>query len=289
MYFLRGRLPWQGIPVKNREDRYRKIMEKKMATTPEELCNGFPVQFCEYIKYTRNLLYEQDPNYDYLRNLFTSVLSADRLGIDCYYDWDKETINYFRDFKNIYNKNDNKNTNNNEPALINNNKHINTQDVNNNTKDKNSYIRFKYSGNNNSTSYNAITQGNSNSVSMVNNPGNKGSCLYGSNNNDFSGIGQKKNNQEALNRNEIIKGYIQDKKIENQNMNNNDENAELRNNLGNNENINKLYNNNNLDQQNLNQQNNIVENSGQENNIEERKFGGMNPRPEKDNKCCSIF
>ena len=29
MYFLRGRLPWQGIPVKNKEERYRKIMEKK--------------------------------------------------------------------------------------------------------------------------------------------------------------------------------------------------------------------------------------------------------------------
>jgi len=74
MYFLRGKLPWQGIPAKNKEDRYRKIMEKKIATSPEELCNGFPVQFCEYIKYTRSLLYEQDPNYEYLKNLFTTVL-----------------------------------------------------------------------------------------------------------------------------------------------------------------------------------------------------------------------
>ena len=292
MYFLRGKLPWQGIPVKNREDRYRKIMEKKIATSPEELCNGFPSQFCEYIKYTRNLLYEQDPNYDYLRSLFTSVLSAERLGIDCYYDWDKETINYFRDFKNIYNKNDDKNNNNynnNEPAITNNNKQINGRDVNNYTKDKYPYITHKYSGNNNSTSYNAKTQGNSNSVSMVNNQGNKGSCLYGSNNNDISGIGQKQNNQETINGNEIIKDYNQDKKIENQNQNNNDENAELRNNLGNKENIKELNNNNNLDQQNLNQQNNFVENNGQENNNEQMKFGGMNPRHEKDNKCCSIF
>ena len=292
MYFLRGKLPWQGIPVKNREDRYRKIMEKKIATSPEELCNGFPIQFCEYIKYTRNLLYEQDPNYDYLRSLFTSVLSAERLGIDCYYDWDKETINYFRDFKNIYNKNDDKNSNNynnNEAAITNNNKQINGRDVNNYTKDKYPYITHKYSGNNNSTSYNAKTQGNSNSVSMVNNQGNKGSCLYGSNNNDISGIGQKQNNQETINGNEIIKDYNQDKKIENQNQNNNDENAELRNNLGNKENIKELNNNNNLDQQNLNQQNNFVENNGQENNNEQMKFGGMNPRHEKDNKCCSIF
>lgn len=51
---------------------------------------------------------------------------------------------------------------------------------------------------------------------MVNNQGNKGSCLYGSNNNDISGIGQKQNNQETINGNEIIKDYNQDKKIENQ-------------------------------------------------------------------------
>ena len=286
MYFLRGKLPWQGIPVKNREDRYRKIMEKKIATSPEELCNGFPSQFCEYIKYTRNLLYEQDPNYDYLRNLFTSVLSADRLGIDCYYDWDKETINYFRDFKSVYNKNDDKNSNNNynhseSTANIN-------IDINNNNKDKNPYIRFIHPANNNNTSY-AKTQGNSNSVSMANNQGNKVSCLYGSNNNDISGIGQKQISQENLNGNEIIKDYIQDKNIGNPNPNIIDEKTELRNDLGNKENINGLNNNNNLEKQNLNQQNNFVENNVKENNNEQKKIGGMNPRPEKDNKCCSIF
>jgi hypothetical protein len=42
MYFLRGLLPWQGLKVDKREDRYKKIYEKKKITTPEELCEGFP-------------------------------------------------------------------------------------------------------------------------------------------------------------------------------------------------------------------------------------------------------
>jgi casein kinase 1 len=42
MYFLRGSLPWQGLKVDKREDRYKKIYEKKKNTTAEELCGGFP-------------------------------------------------------------------------------------------------------------------------------------------------------------------------------------------------------------------------------------------------------
>jgi len=42
MYFLRGSLPWQGLKVDKREDRYKKIYEKKKNTNPEELTLGFP-------------------------------------------------------------------------------------------------------------------------------------------------------------------------------------------------------------------------------------------------------
>ena len=98
LYFLRGRLPWQGIPVRNKEERYRKIMEKKIEVTAMELCQGFPMQFVQYINYTRNLKYEEDPNYNYLKNLFVSTLNEMGYQIDCYYDWDKEVILYNRNF-----------------------------------------------------------------------------------------------------------------------------------------------------------------------------------------------
>jgi serine/threonine protein kinase len=29
MYFLRGELPWQGLPARGRDEKYRKIMESK--------------------------------------------------------------------------------------------------------------------------------------------------------------------------------------------------------------------------------------------------------------------
>ena len=74
MYFLRGSLPWQGLKVDRKEDRYKKIYEKKKSTTPEELCSGFPPELAEYVRYTRNLEFEQNPDYNYLRGLFRKIL-----------------------------------------------------------------------------------------------------------------------------------------------------------------------------------------------------------------------
>ena len=89
MYFLRGSLPWQGLPIKDKEDRYIKIMEKKRDTTAEELCLGFPKEFETYVKYTRGLGYEDNPDYDYLKGLFISVLNNLGYEFDYYYDWNK--------------------------------------------------------------------------------------------------------------------------------------------------------------------------------------------------------
>ena len=55
IYFLQGKLPWQGLPIKPKEDRYVKIMEKKRDTTSEELCKGLHKNFKIYVEYTRNL------------------------------------------------------------------------------------------------------------------------------------------------------------------------------------------------------------------------------------------
>lgn len=90
MYFLRGSLPWQGLPVKNREDRYAKIMEKKRDTTPEQLCKGFPKEFEDYVTYTRGMEYEQDPDYDYLKGLFQSAIKGVHGYLDKCFDWTSE-------------------------------------------------------------------------------------------------------------------------------------------------------------------------------------------------------
>ena len=94
LYLLLGRLPWQGHISHSKEDKYYKIKQIKKQTTPEQLCVGLPPQFEEYIKYTRNLEYEEDPNYDYLKELFLSVLKNYNWEFDYYYDWDQSGLSH---------------------------------------------------------------------------------------------------------------------------------------------------------------------------------------------------
>ena len=87
MYFLRGNLPWQGLKVRSKEDRYKKILEKKKETSSQDLCKDFPHEFFEYVDYTKNLEYEENPDYDFLRQKFLDVLKGLNEELDYIYDW----------------------------------------------------------------------------------------------------------------------------------------------------------------------------------------------------------
>lgn len=60
MYFLRGSLPWQGLKSINKRQKYERICEKKMETSIEALCDGYP---CEGNVFT---------TYDHLSGYFVS-------------------------------------------------------------------------------------------------------------------------------------------------------------------------------------------------------------------------
>ncbi|KAK0551470.1 Palmitoylated plasma membrane-bound casein kinase [Tilletia horrida] len=88
MYFLRGGLPWQGLKAATNKQKYEKIGEKKQSTPIRELCEGFPEEFGIYLNYVRKLGFEETPDYDFLRELFTKVLRSAGEVEDAVYDWD---------------------------------------------------------------------------------------------------------------------------------------------------------------------------------------------------------
>ncbi|KAH3672998.1 hypothetical protein WICMUC_003951 [Wickerhamomyces mucosus] len=88
-YFLRGQLPWQGLKAPTNKQKYEKIGEKKRSTPVNDLANGLPIQFAQYLDLVRNLGFEETPNYEAYRNLLISALSEIGETLDGQYDWMK--------------------------------------------------------------------------------------------------------------------------------------------------------------------------------------------------------
>ena len=87
VYFSRGQLPWQGMRAANKRHRYEKISEKKMSTSVEFLCRGFPTEFATYLNYTRSLRFDDKPDYAYLRKLFRDLFIREGMQYDYLFDW----------------------------------------------------------------------------------------------------------------------------------------------------------------------------------------------------------
>ena len=86
-YLLRGGLPWQGLKLKSKENKYKNILEKKKEITSQELFKGFPNEFPEILEYTKNLGYEQEPEYEMLRNKLMALCKRLNYNFDFIYDW----------------------------------------------------------------------------------------------------------------------------------------------------------------------------------------------------------
>jgi len=87
VYFIKGSLPWQGLQGKDKSEKYNQIRDKKIAITTSELCKGLPEQFAKYIDYTKSLKFEEEPDYEFCRDLFRQVMKTNGFKSDGLYDW----------------------------------------------------------------------------------------------------------------------------------------------------------------------------------------------------------
>lgn len=87
IYFLKGRLPWQGIPAKDKEDKYEKIGETKISCDLHKLCEGIPRELYNFLAHVRSLDFKEKPNYLYLRSLLINTFNRMGYEFDCQYDW----------------------------------------------------------------------------------------------------------------------------------------------------------------------------------------------------------
>jgi len=62
-------------------------MEKKLSTFFKDLCSDLPSEFMTYIAYTRNLKFDETPDYNYLKSLFNDLFTRLEYKKDYVYDW----------------------------------------------------------------------------------------------------------------------------------------------------------------------------------------------------------
>ncbi|KAI8596778.1 kinase-like domain-containing protein, partial [Dissophora ornata] len=66
--FLIGTLPWSGISARSSRQGWAKMKEIKEDIELDELCEGLPRGFMSFIGYSRSLRFDEEPDYEYLRN-----------------------------------------------------------------------------------------------------------------------------------------------------------------------------------------------------------------------------
>ncbi|KAA8523267.1 hypothetical protein F0562_009690 [Nyssa sinensis] len=87
MYFLKGSLPWQGLKAGTKKQKYEKISERKVSTSIEALCRGYPTEFASYFHYCRSLRFDDKPDYAYLKRIFRDLFIREGFQFDYVFDW----------------------------------------------------------------------------------------------------------------------------------------------------------------------------------------------------------
>ncbi len=85
VYFLKGKLPWQGLKKQKNVDQIKLIGDTKMFTSLKRLCENIPECFLEYINYCKRLSFDETPDYEYLKSLF--MQTANNKNVQLKYCW----------------------------------------------------------------------------------------------------------------------------------------------------------------------------------------------------------
>ena len=92
IYLAKGKLPWQGVKTKNKKEKHRRIMESKIAYTPEILCKHLPEELPKLLKYARKMEFEEEPDYKDIKLMFKNFICKNDGVMDMEFDWDKNKL-----------------------------------------------------------------------------------------------------------------------------------------------------------------------------------------------------
>lgn len=87
VYFLKGKLPWQGVNARDKKKRKKRIGRMKAKTLHHELCEGLPKELRAYFEYCGELKFDEEPDYNFLRSLIRRAAASQKIDFDWMFDW----------------------------------------------------------------------------------------------------------------------------------------------------------------------------------------------------------
>ncbi len=75
------------MAARDKKEKYHKILMKKLDTPVEILCEKVPLQFRNIMKYVRDLQFDDEPDYAFIRSELEAVLLQNGLENDGKFDW----------------------------------------------------------------------------------------------------------------------------------------------------------------------------------------------------------
>ena len=87
LYLARGSLPWQGLKIDNKKEKYEKILEMKSSISVDSLCKDLPIEFARYMYYCKELKFDDKPDYEQLRGQFKDSFQRLKGEKPFFFDW----------------------------------------------------------------------------------------------------------------------------------------------------------------------------------------------------------
>ena len=87
IYFSRGSLPWMGTKAQNKQEKYKKILQMKLNSKVNVLCDKLPKEFIDFVNHIKNLAFDDKPNYQYLKSILGIIYDKYNFNYDTIFDF----------------------------------------------------------------------------------------------------------------------------------------------------------------------------------------------------------
>ena len=90
LYFLKGKLPWEGIKAKNKKEKLEIVKHKKATIDPSVLFESLPQEFIKIYDYIKSLSFEANPSYFQIMWFLKKIVSGK--SVTDIWEWEERMI-----------------------------------------------------------------------------------------------------------------------------------------------------------------------------------------------------